>query len=68
MEKIQMYIDHRNLRESQIIQTLKESEKKYLTAMELVKIIYKVRGGLHSIHITLTDWKLQLYICKLNLK
>lgn len=41
MEKIQMYIDHRNLRESQIIQTLKESEKKYLTAMELVKIIYK---------------------------
>nr|XP_027228933.1 endoribonuclease LACTB2-like [Penaeus vannamei] len=40
-EKIQMYIDHRNLREDQIIQTLKESEKKYLTAMELVKIIYK---------------------------
>lgn len=47
-EKIQMYIDHRNLREDQIIQTLKESEKKYLTAMELVKIIYKVRGQLHE--------------------
>lgn len=43
-----MYIDHRNLREDQIIQTLKESEKKYLTAMELVKIIYKVRGQLHE--------------------
>lgn len=39
--RIQHYIDHRNQRERQILAVLKDSTKKYLTPMELVKIIYK---------------------------
>lgn len=41
INKIQEYITHRELREKQIIKVLK-SKQDYLTAMELVKIIYKV--------------------------
>ena len=40
---IKAYIDHRNLRESQILQVLKEHSNQWMSAMELVKIIYKVR-------------------------
>lgn len=39
VQKIQMYIDHRNMRESQILEAL-NSSKKAVTAMDLVKIIY----------------------------
>lgn len=39
VQKIQMYIDHRNMRESQILEALNSSEKA-MTAMDLVKIIY----------------------------
>ncbi|XP_066965479.1 beta-lactamase-like protein 2 homolog [Macrobrachium rosenbergii] len=41
IERIKHYIDHRNQRESQILEVLMKSPKKFLTAMELVKIIYK---------------------------
>ena len=41
INKIQEYITHRELREKQIIEVLK-SKQDYLTAMEFVKIIYKV--------------------------
>ncbi|XP_064079943.1 endoribonuclease LACTB2-like [Macrobrachium nipponense] len=41
VERIKHYIDHRTQRESQILEVLMQSPKKYLTAMELVKIIYK---------------------------
>ncbi|XP_041470066.1 endoribonuclease LACTB2-like isoform X1 [Lytechinus variegatus] len=38
--KLQMYIDHRNLRESQISAVLQEHDGKDMDAMDLVKIIY----------------------------
>ncbi|XP_068237612.1 beta-lactamase-like protein 2 homolog isoform X2 [Palaemon carinicauda] len=41
IERIKHYIDHRNQRESQIVEVLTESPKKFLKAMELVKTIYK---------------------------
>ncbi|KAK7075120.1 Beta-lactamase-like protein 2 [Halocaridina rubra] len=42
MERIKHYISHRNQREEQIVKALTESSDKYQTAMELVKIIYKI--------------------------
>nr|CAD7405314.1 unnamed protein product [Timema cristinae] len=39
--KIQYYIDHRNKREGQILQVLKEKTFQKLTEREIVKIIYK---------------------------
>ncbi|XP_064597777.1 endoribonuclease LACTB2-like isoform X1 [Liolophura sinensis] len=41
IEVIQQYISHRQMREGQILGTLKERAGQSLTAMELVKIIYK---------------------------
>ncbi|XP_013181284.1 PREDICTED: beta-lactamase-like protein 2 homolog [Papilio xuthus] len=40
IEKIEYYIAHRNLRENQILETLKENANKQLTEMDLVRIIY----------------------------
>ncbi|KPI98563.1 Beta-lactamase-like protein 2-like [Papilio xuthus] len=40
IEKIEYYIAHRNLRENQILETLKENADKQLTEMDLVRIIY----------------------------
>lgn len=40
IDRIKQYIDHRNLRERQIIQALRDSESMFLSAMDLVKIIY----------------------------
>ncbi|CAH0726425.1 unnamed protein product, partial [Brenthis ino] len=40
IEKIQYYIAHRNQRESQILEALKENMEKQLNEMDLVKIIY----------------------------
>lgn len=42
IEVIQEYISHRQMREDQILATLKEHASQPLTVMELVKIIYKV--------------------------
>ncbi|KAK4290678.1 hypothetical protein Pmani_036440 [Petrolisthes manimaculis] len=39
--KINQYINHRNQREKQIMNTLNSSINKFLTPMELVKVIYK---------------------------
>ncbi|KAG0724140.1 Endoribonuclease LACTB2 [Chionoecetes opilio] len=39
--KIQYYIDHRNQREKQILETMNTQTPKFLTTMELVKTIYK---------------------------
>ncbi|XP_077990449.1 endoribonuclease LACTB2-like isoform X2 [Glandiceps talaboti] len=38
--KLQYYVDHRNLREKQIMETLEKHKDISMTAMELVKIIY----------------------------
>lgn len=38
--KIDYYISHRNQREQQILETLKNNSEKPLTEMDLVKIIY----------------------------
>ncbi|KPJ11856.1 Beta-lactamase-like protein 2-like [Papilio machaon] len=40
IEKIEYYIAHRNLRENQILETLKNNADKQLTEMDLVRIIY----------------------------
>ncbi|XP_014362698.2 beta-lactamase-like protein 2 homolog [Papilio machaon] len=40
IEKIEYYIAHRNLRENQILETLKKNSDKQLTEMDLVRIIY----------------------------
>ncbi|XP_038051545.1 endoribonuclease LACTB2-like [Patiria miniata] len=41
VEKVQAYIDHRNLREKQILEVLEANKgKKALTCMDMVKIIY----------------------------
>lgn len=40
IEKIEYYIAHRNQRESQILEALKENMEKQLNEMDLVKIIY----------------------------
>ncbi|CAL4065559.1 unnamed protein product, partial [Meganyctiphanes norvegica] len=40
IDRIQKYIEHRNLREQQIIQALRDSEAKFLSAMDIVKIVY----------------------------
>ena len=40
---IGMYISHRNMRESQILEALRSKSDQPLTAMNLVKIIYTVR-------------------------
>lgn len=40
IEKIEYYISHRNQREEQILETLKNNSDKPLTEMDLVKIIY----------------------------
>ncbi|XP_019632669.1 PREDICTED: endoribonuclease LACTB2-like [Branchiostoma belcheri] len=39
-EKIQEYINHRNMRESQILAALQKASKTPLTAMEIVKMVY----------------------------
>lgn len=39
MDKIQFYINHRNQREQQILETMKSQNQPW-TPMELVKIIY----------------------------
>ncbi|KAK8386863.1 hypothetical protein O3P69_017942 [Scylla paramamosain] len=39
--KIQHYIDHRNQREKQILKVMNLETKKFLTAMEVVKAVYK---------------------------
>ncbi|XP_070534551.1 endoribonuclease LACTB2-like [Ptychodera flava] len=38
--KLKYYIDHRNMREKQIVETLEKNSGSSLTAMELVKFIY----------------------------
>ncbi|XP_070534533.1 endoribonuclease LACTB2-like [Ptychodera flava] len=38
--KLKYYIDHRNMREKQIIDTLQKNQSGFMTAMELVKNIY----------------------------
>ena len=40
--KVQMYIDHRNMRERQIMEVLSENTHRWMTPMEMVKIIYVV--------------------------
>ena len=40
--KIQMYIDHRNMRERQILEMLSENMDRWMSPMDLVKVIYKV--------------------------
>lgn len=44
--KLKFYIDHRNQREKQILEVMSTEAQKFLTAMELVKAIYKVRKDL----------------------
>ena len=41
VDRIKHYITHRNMREQQIVETLKANSDKPLTSMEIVKIIYK---------------------------
>ena len=43
VNKIQMYIDHRNMRERQIADVLQTNKNDGLTSMDMVKIIYTVR-------------------------
>ncbi|XP_072041879.1 endoribonuclease LACTB2-like [Amphiura filiformis] len=38
--KVQMYIDHRNMRERQIMEVLSGNTDKWMTPMDMVKIIY----------------------------
>ncbi|XP_022083322.1 endoribonuclease LACTB2-like isoform X2 [Acanthaster planci] len=40
VKKVQAYIDHRNMRERQILEVLETNKDKALTSMEMVKIIY----------------------------
>lgn len=40
IEKIEEYIAHRNQREEQILATLEKQSGKYITAMEIVKLVY----------------------------
>ena len=42
IEKIEEYIAHRNQREEQILATLEKQSGKYITAMEIVKLVYTV--------------------------
>ena len=49
-EKIEEYIAHRHQREEQILAALRDSSGKKLTAMDIVKLVYKVN--------------LSFYICK----
>ncbi|XP_033640965.1 endoribonuclease LACTB2-like [Asterias rubens] len=40
VNKVQMYINHRNMREGQIVDVLKSHKDKALTSMDVVKIVY----------------------------
>ena len=42
VNKVQMYINHRNMREGQIVDVLKSHKDKALTSMDVVKIVYTV--------------------------
>lgn len=42
MKKITYYINHRNSREAQVLNVLRENPEKKFTAMDIVKIIYVV--------------------------
>ena len=44
VEKIEYYISHRNERERQIFECLKNHKNDSLTAMDIVKVVYKVRS------------------------
>ncbi|XP_050685482.1 beta-lactamase-like protein 2 homolog [Leptidea sinapis] len=41
LEKIKYYIEHRNMREDQILNALKDNANKHFNEMELVKLIYR---------------------------
>ena len=42
MEKIQFYIQHRNQRENQILETLSSKPNERWTAMDIVQVVYTV--------------------------
>ena len=48
--KVQMYIDHRNMRERQIMEVLSENTHRWMTPMEMVKIIYVVSTYCDATH------------------